>query len=158
MKPIVNLNEVELQRHKQGSFSGGYGILSDLIGAKKLGYNVTTCDPGAKVCPFHNHHQTEEMFLILEGKGTLRFGNQEYAIGPMDVIACPPGGPEVAHQILNTGQGPLRYLSVSTRDEVDVCEYPDSNKLGVYAGKAGDRRLRKLFQSESEVDYWKGEE
>jgi uncharacterized cupin superfamily protein len=36
------------------------------------------------------------MFLILEGEGELRFGDKRYPIRKHDVIACPPGGPEVA--------------------------------------------------------------
>ncbi len=42
------------------------------------------------------------MFLILEGE--LRFGNERFAIRKHEVIACPPGGPEGAHQIINTGE------------------------------------------------------
>ena len=64
------------------------------------------------------------MFLILEGEGELRFGDQRYPIRKHDVIACPQGGPEVAHQIINTGTTTLRYLALSTMSEVDTCEYP----------------------------------
>jgi hypothetical protein len=32
-----------------------------------------------------------------------------------DVIACPAGGRETAHQIINTGTDELRYLAVSTK-------------------------------------------
>jgi hypothetical protein len=38
--------------------------------------------------------------------------------------------------------------------EVEVCEYPDSNKVGVFAGGANAPRLRKLVRSESEVGYY----
>ena len=64
------------------------------------------------------------MFFILEGEGELRFGDERYPIRKHDVIACPPGGPEVAHQIINTGATTMRYLALSTRDEADICEYP----------------------------------
>jgi uncharacterized cupin superfamily protein len=94
------------------------------------------------------------MFLILEGEGELRFGDQKYRIGKHDVIACPTGGPATAHQIINTGSTTLRYLSLSTLADVEVCEYPDSNKVGVFAGGPNAPGLRKLVRAESEVDYY----
>jgi uncharacterized cupin superfamily protein len=48
----------------------------------------------------------------------------------------------------------MRYLSLSTRSEVDACEYPDSRKVAVFAGESGDRRLSKVFRAESTVDYY----
>jgi hypothetical protein len=91
------------------------------------------------------------MFLILEGEGELRFGDQRYAIRKHDVIACPTGGPEVAHQIINTGTSTMRYLALSTLSEVDVCEYPDSQKVLVVTGQRGDDGLRKIFRAENTV-------
>jgi uncharacterized cupin superfamily protein len=92
------------------------------------------------------------MFFILEGHGELRFGDQRHPLRPHDVIACPTGGREVAHQIINTGTTTMRYLALSTRVEVETCEYPDSGKVGVWAGPRGQLRLRKLFRAETEVD------
>lgn len=94
------------------------------------------------------------MFLILEGEGELRFGEHRYKITKHDVIACPPGGPATAHQIINTGSTTLRYLSLSTLADVEVCEYPDSRKIGVFASGANAPRLRKLVRFESDVDYY----
>lgn len=59
----------------------------------------------------------------------------------------------MAHQIINTGPRELRYLALSTLSEVDVCEYPDSDKLLVIAGE-GDGGLRKIFRSEVTVRYY----
>jgi uncharacterized cupin superfamily protein len=74
------------------------GSIGRHIEARKLGYNLTVVPPGKTQCPFHCHHGEEEMFLILEGQGKLRFGDQRYPIRKHDVIACPQGGPEVAHR------------------------------------------------------------
>jgi hypothetical protein len=46
----------------------------------------------------------------------------------------------------------MRYLALSTRSEVDACEYPDSRKVAVFAGQAGGRRLSKMFRAETTVD------
>jgi uncharacterized cupin superfamily protein len=103
-KPVINLDELEIISDEDGPFAGKFGLIAERIGAQKLGYNLTICPPGKKVCPFHNHHVNEEMFFILEGEGVLRFGEQEYPLRKYDIVACPPGGRAVAHQIVNTGR------------------------------------------------------
>jgi uncharacterized cupin superfamily protein len=154
-KPFVNLREVEFTDvEENGFYTSKRAQFSAAIGARKLGYNLTELPPGCAQCPFHSHRVEEEMFLILEGEGELRFGDQKYRIGKHDVIACPTGGPATAHQIINTGSTTLRYLSLSTLADVEVCEYPDSNKVGVFAGGPNAPGLRKLVRAESEVDYY----
>jgi uncharacterized cupin superfamily protein len=155
VKPIMNLDEVEFDDvEENGVYTSSRGQISDHIGAKKLGYNLTILPPGKVQCPFHCHHGEEEMFLILEGEGELRFGDQRYPIRKHDVIACPPGGPEVAHQIVNTGATTMRYLALSTLVDVETCEYPDSQKILVVTGGRGERGLRKMFRAENTVDYY----
>ena len=155
MKPLMNLDEVAFDDvEENGLYTSSRGQISDLIGARKLGYNLSVLPPGKAQCPFHCHHGEEEMFLILEGTGELRFGDQRYPIRPHDVIACPPGGPDVAHQIINTGSTTMRYLALSTLVEIEACEYPDSQKVLVMAGPRGDRRLRKMVRAENTVDYY----
>ena len=155
MKPIMNLDQVEFDDvEDNGVYTSKRGQISDHIGARKLGYNLTVLPPGKIQCPFHSHHGEEEMFLILEGHGELRFGDKRYPIREHDVIACPTGGPEVAHQIINTGTETMRYLSLSTLVEVEACEYPDSQKVLVVAGERGKRSVRKMFRAEQTVDYY----
>jgi len=158
LKPLMNLDELEFESHENGAFGGKYGVISDKIGARKLGYNLTICPPGKKTCPFHNHHVNEEMFFVLEGEGLLRFGDQEYPLRKHDVVACPAGKPDVAHQIINTGDTDLKYLALSTRERAEVVEYPDSKKVGVMVGKFGDWDVRALFRAGESLDYFDGEQ
>jgi uncharacterized cupin superfamily protein len=154
-RPIMNLDEVEFDDiEENGYYTSKRGTISDLIGARKLGYNLTVLPPGKAQCPFHCHHGEEEMFFIIEGEGELRFGDQRFPVRRHDVIACPPGGPEVAHQIINTGTTTMRYLSLSNLVEVETCEYPDSQKIMTVAGPRGARIVRKMFRAETEVDYY----
>lgn len=155
MKPIMNLDEVEFDDiEDNGIYTSRRGTIGARIGARHLGYNLTVLPPGKVQCPFHSHHGEEEMFLILEGEGELRFGERRYPIRALDVIACPPGGPEVAHQIVNTGTATMRYLALSNRVEVDACEYPDSRKVLVVTGNAPGSGLRKMFRAEDTVPYY----
>ena len=93
------------------------------------------------------------MFFIVRGTGTLRYGDQRRKIRAGDVICCPAGGPEMAHQIVNDSQDELAYLSVSTMLPVEVCEYPDSKKVGAFGGG-----LRHITHLNANLDYWVGEE
>lgn len=154
-KPIANLEEVEFTDvEANGFYTSRRAQFSAGIGARKLGYNLTELPPGKAQCPFHSHREEEEVFLILEGEGELRFGERRFKIRKHDVIACPTGGPDVAHQIINTGSTTLRYLSLSTMSNTEVCEYPDSNKIGVFSGAPDAPGLRKMFRGEVTVDYY----
>ena len=153
-KPLVNLDEVTFDDiEENGRYTSQRAMFSDGIGARKLGYNLTVVPPGKVQCPFHSHHGEEEMFFILEGTGELRFGTARYPLRPGDVIACPTGGAEVAHQILNTGTETMRYLAVSTRADLDVCEYPDSEKASIVGGASP----RRIFRGRGDADYYDGE-
>lgn len=157
MKPVINLDELEMKSHEDGPFKETYGPIAEKIGGKKLGYSLSVVPPGSRACPFHNHHVNEEMFLILEGTGVLRFGEEKYPLRKHDIIACPPGKRDVAHQIINTGKTDLKYLSLSTNEPHEICEYPDSNKVMAFvSGKEGPS-FRHLFKIEQAVPYMEGE-
>jgi len=159
MKPVMNLDEVEFDDiEENGRYTSKRAAIGLHIGAKNLGYNLTVLLPGKVQCPFHNHRGEEEMFFILEGAGELRFGGARYPLRKHDIIACPPGGPEVAHQIINTGAVDLRYLALSTICDIEVCEYPDSGKMLVVADKPANGPLRSIMRAEATVDYYDREE
>ncbi len=104
--------------------------------------------------PYHAHSLMEEMYIVLDGSGTLRQDGQEYPIRPGDVIASPIGK---AHQIVNTSENDLRYLVISNNDPVDVVLYPDSGKIGAIS-KAFGKTLWHLTRQSAATDYYDGEE
>lgn len=157
-KPIINLNELQnYDEFEKDNFQSHDAPVASIIGAKKLGYVMTVVKPGKKAAPFHNHHINEEMFLIFAGTGILRFGDEEFQLKPMDIIACPPGGREVAHQIINTGDEDLRYLSLSTMEPMEICEYPDSDKYAAAIGTRHNSTFRHIGVKSHQIDYWDGE-
>ena len=160
-KPIINIAEVEfgpfpapMPESAKAKFGGAVlGRIGPKIGARKLGYSITVLPAGKRAFPFHSHRVNEEMFFILEGEGEVRVGDKIYPIRKGDFVAHPPGGPETAHQIVNTSKNELRYLAVSTMELPEIADYPDSNKFGVMS-LDGFRFLGRLDQS---LDYWDGE-
>lgn len=170
-KPVINIDEVELAPRPAVSASSGpagdqfdarFGYIGPNIGARKLGYNLTAVPPGKRAFPLHNHHVNEEMFFVLQGAGEVRIGETTYPIRSGDIIACPPGGKETAHQIINTGAEELRYLAVSTKLSPEICDYPDSGKFGVLAELGTDpdgkpQRFVFIGREGDSRNYWEGE-
>lgn len=172
--PILNLADLTFDEFGHGvrypgamkagaHFKARMGAVGAKIGAQKLGYNVTVLPPGKRAFPFHSHRVNEEMFFVLEGSGEIRVGGQTHPIKQGDFIACPPGGPDSAHQIINTSDtAELKFLAVSTMLSPEIAEYPDSGKFGVIArhesGKdAKPEVMRFIGRMEMAVDYWEGE-
>lgn len=130
------------------------------LGAQKLGYNLTAIPPGKRAFPLHNHYVNEEMFFILEGSGELRFGAETHPVRAGDVVACPAGGKENAHQFVNTGTVELKFLAVSTRISPDIVDYPDSGKFGVLTEFVGEDGKPQVFRfvgrADKQENYWEG--
>jgi uncharacterized cupin superfamily protein len=167
---VINIDEVQVEDmpsmfQPKGDaaqrFASRMGQVGAKIGARLLGYNITVVQPGKRAFPLHNHHVNEEMFFILSGSGELRVGAERQPLRAGDFIANPPGGPEAAHQIINTGTEELRYLAVSTMLTPEIVEYPDSGKFGAaLREKLPDGTMRVLRHIDREgtgLDYWDGE-
>ena len=147
---IRNIDQVALHReYRPPLYDSLCGSVSAGTAARKLGAGIDSLAPGQRGCPYHFHHAQEEMFVILDGQGTLRVAGALLALRAGDVVFIPPG-PDYPHQIINTSAAPMKYLSISTQERPDVCEYPDSDKINVSG--TGQVHLRSAA-----VDYWHGE-
>jgi uncharacterized cupin superfamily protein len=124
--------------------------------ARKLGASIDTVAPGKCSCPYHFHHAQEEMFVVLEGLGTLRVAGEMLHLRAGDVVFIPPG-PQYPHQIINTSDQPLKYLSISTRESPEICEYPDSDKYLAMATPDGANSFSAIQRQGASLDYWEGE-
>ena len=164
MKPVINVSDAPLREMKgaDGAFEAKFAPLGPAIGSVGLGCMITVVPPGKKAFPFHVHHNSHELFVILEGAGVYRCGQETYPIKAGDVLAAPAGkGVEMAHQIVNIGTVELKYLGVSDRPTTDVVEYPDSGKFAVTSrfewSNPAAGGLRYVGRAESAVDYFDGE-
>ncbi len=163
--PVIAVDAVELsprppeylpEQPTRRRFDARLGCLSAMLGLKTLGCSVVEVATGAAAFPFHSHRANDELFYILQGNGQLRYGEAVHAVKPGDLIGCPAGGPATAHQLVNTGGAPLRYLAIGSNVEPEICEYPDSGKVGTYAG-SGDNVFYFMGRMGDMRDYWDGE-
>ncbi|MFS2149952.1 cupin domain-containing protein [Rhizobium sp. Rhizsp42] len=157
---VINVDALSLERWKQGEFyQSADTSFGAMLGLKGLGVRYNEVPAGKSGCPFHNHHAEDEMFFVIEGTGEYRFGTERYPIRKGDVLGAPAGGPETAHQIINTGATPLIYLGISTKAATDIVEYPDSGKFLAKTRREGspDRSFRVMGRAGDGLDYWDGE-
>lgn len=124
--------------------------------ADKLGASYDVLAPGKRSCPYHLHHAQEEMFIVLEGSGSLRVAGETLPLRSGDVVFI-PAGPDYPHQIINTSGAPLRYLSVSTQESPEIVEYPDSGKFLAGARHAERPSFGTIQRAGEGLDYWDGE-
>jgi uncharacterized cupin superfamily protein len=184
MEP-VNGDELEWSETDRGPTAFRRKQLGRAAGSERLGVSLYELPAGKRSWPYHYHTGNEEGIYVLSGTGTLRVGSEDewtyHPLRPGDFVAL-PAGPESAHRVSNTdGEGdgrgtdgdgsdategdrpPLRYLALSTMNDPDVTVYPDSGKLGLYAGAApgGDadeRTVDGYYPRDATVDYWEDEE
>lgn len=71
---------------------------------------IVVLEPG-EAPPLHIHHDAEQIFYVLEGKGLLQISDttERQPVQPGDVVRVPP---HTYHRIFCDGNRPLRYLSV----------------------------------------------
>lgn len=163
-KLIRNINDVELKSDEPHSALYEGVRSASVIGrrvagtvATKLGVSLDIVPPGKLTCPYHFHYAQEEIFVILEGEGTLRVAGEKIPVRAGDVVDIPPG-PEYPHQIINTSNAPLKYLSISTQETPEICEYPDSAKYLAFSPVDGPLLQRgRMHRPDSDLDYWDGE-
>jgi uncharacterized cupin superfamily protein len=103
------------------------------LGGTLWGGTLYELAPGEAVCPYHWHFGEEEWLLVVRGTATVRTPDGERELAPWDVAAF-PAGEAGAHQVRNESDGPVRVVMFSTASDPEVCVYPDSNEVGVFAG------------------------
>jgi uncharacterized cupin superfamily protein len=162
-KPVINLADVPPRDGGNGAaFKARIGSFGHLIGSTGMGCMLHVVEPGEKAFPFHVHHQIEELFVILEGEGTYRYGKERYPVRAGDICAAPTGGAEHAHQLVNTGSVPLKYLGISTKADTEVVEYPDSGKFAAMSrfdwSNPAAGGIRYVGRTANSLDYFDGEE
>lgn len=113
-------------------FGGRRRALGQAAGAVAAGLNHVTLAAGETGAPPHCHALEEELFLVLEGSGTLALADDEHPLRAGDVVARPPST-ATAHG-LRAGDEGLTYLVYGTREPGDSVYYP----------QAGHVRLRGL--------------
>ena len=153
----LNLNSLEFEHDESDpdGYKAGMARFGKSIGASMLGASVYELPPGQSICPYHYEYGNEEWALVLQGRPTLRHPDGEEPVEPMDVI-CFPNGPAGAHKFTNNTEETVRVMLLSTKVDPALAVYPDSDKIGAWAGP-GFEQDHVMVRRESHVEYYDGE-
>jgi uncharacterized cupin superfamily protein len=99
-------------------------------GAEALGASVYELDPGSPGFGLHAHYGMEELFVVLEGRPTLRTGDGEEQLAPGDVVSC-LSGLRGLHTFKNDTDEPARILAISNSAVPAMAIYPEWGKVGI---------------------------
>ena len=125
---VVNIDELKLEHATNGNrFESNSVRIGALLGAKALGYSYDVVPPGKRSCPFHSHRGEEEMFFIVRGEGTLRYGEETRKLR---FDAC-----EIALDFLEREQRSLLRLAAG------IADHPGA------ASRDRDRRMAEALQT-----------
>lgn len=80
---------------------------AELKGQSRMVAQITL-DPGSSIGR-HEHHQEEEIYYFIKGRGRVREGDQVTEVGPGDAVLTGGGGD---HAVENIGDLPLVFLAV----------------------------------------------
>jgi len=145
---IVNVDGIETEPSERENHRARWRPLAKRAGAKRTGLNHITLEPGQMGAPPHCHASEEELFVVLDGDGTLLLGEEEQRVRAFDVVAR-PAGTGVAHAF-TAGENGLTFLAYGPWLPDEIVYYPRSNKIAFF-GIGVIARLEKL-------DYWDGED
>jgi uncharacterized cupin superfamily protein len=145
---IVAAGDVAAEEIRRGATAMAVRRLGPALGAVHTGLRLVEIEPGALGYPPHCHSADEELFVVLDGEGSVRLGDDERPVRAGHVVSRPPGT-GVAHAF-RAGARPLVLLGYGTRDPNDMVWYPRSGKVAL-------RGLGVRFRV-AQVEYWDGEE
>jgi uncharacterized cupin superfamily protein len=150
---VVNVDEVE------GEYGGLWKRVAHEAGATRTGLNWAHLPPHEEGAPPHAHSVEEELYVVLDGEGTLELWGRPRPGDPLQtepqetrelraghVVSRPPGSGAAC---LRTGESPMTYLAYGTREPNDMCYYPRSNKI-FFRGLGLIARLEPLEYSDGE--------
>lgn len=142
---LVNVDDLEVYERDGATVARRVRDIGKAIGSLRTGIRLYEPVAGKLAVPPHCHSAEEEIFVVLDGEGSLLLGEEEHPVRRGHVVSRPPAT-GVAHSF----RGPLAYLAYGTREPNDIVYYPRSNKVYL--------RGIELIARIQPLDYWDGED
>jgi len=104
-----------------------------LLGPGRAFFRVEVIEKEENAARFHSHSDVDEYYLILDGKGTLRYNEKEVEVKKGDLIGKPTG-PDATSQLIADRGEKLRILDMEVWHQrpyysKDLIFNPDFNEL-----------------------------
>lgn len=112
---MVNVRDLpwETARYPDEDFDRGEcQDIGGALGSRTIGANVHRLAPGQENARYHAHEFEEELFVVLEGRPTLRLDGRAFHLSKGHVVYCPPWS---AHTFRNESDDSCSILMTSNR-------------------------------------------
>ena len=154
--PIIHKKFEDLEpKHHVGEHSDFEYKRYDFVpreAAKGCMVHIYEVPPSKSPYPYHYHMKNEEIFYILSGRGILKTPEGERRVSAGEMLFF-PANETGAHKLTNDSKTePLRYIDYSTTHDVDICIYPDSDKIGVWGENFGQ-----VYKQGDKTGYYENE-
>ena len=150
---IVNADAVEAVERDTATIGRRVRDLGRAAGSSRTGLRISEVLPGKLGSPPHCHSVEEEIFVVLDGDGSLLLWEEDSAAAEHPLragsVVARPAGTGVAHAFRGGADG-MTLLMYGPRDSSDICFYPRSGKI-MLRGVGLVGRIEPL-------DYWDGED
>jgi uncharacterized cupin superfamily protein len=159
-REIVAVADVPAEDRDRGEFGAALRNIGVALGSGPTGMRHATIAPGRLNAPPHTHNAEEELFVVLDGDGTLVLYDldgavtDEVAVRAGHVVAR-PAATGVAHTFRG-GDGGMTVLSYGQRKGEDVAWYPRSSKLA-FRGFSGSGVIGGIVVKVERAGFWDGE-
>lgn len=132
-KPSERPPNITREDDVESAFGGRVFSLAQAAGSKRTGLNLTRLGAAEEGAPPHCHSAEEELFVVLDGDGTLRLEptparrslgarDEEHSVRRGHVVSQPAGN-GICHSF-EAGDRGLVYLAYGTREPNDIVYYP----------------------------------
>jgi uncharacterized cupin superfamily protein len=157
---IVAVADVPGEERDRGEFGAVIRNIGVALGSRSTGMRHAAIAPGRINAPPHTHNAEEEMFVVLDGDGTLALYDLDGAVTdeiPVREghVVARPAATGVAHTFRG-GEHGMTVLSYGERKGEDVAWYPRSSKLA-FRGFSGGGALGGIVVKVERADFWDGE-
>lgn len=107
-------------RESELEYRGGRSGVKYLIRGPRIDWGVILLLPGEKLGG-HYHHEVEETFYVVEGKGRFIVNGEDFNVEPGDVFRMEAND---KHEILNNGMDNFKIIFIKCpylpKDKVDI--------------------------------------
>lgn len=153
---MPNLYEPDFDETREhDGFNCRRAKLGSQAGARRLGASLWELPPGQAAYPYHFHLAEEEVLFMLEGTMSLRTPDGWREMERGEVVAFPVGE-SGAHQVVNRGQEPVRFLAISTSGEPEIVVQVEAEKIGVFERRADGGGIREWYRRADQAPYFEG--
>lgn len=107
----VNIQTIDQSPHNHRGGQVSHLLLAPgQFGEENVSITWVEGQPGSEQ-PVHSHPDSEQVYVIVQGRGAITVGDETREVGPGTAVLVPP---DTGHSIRNTGEERLVFISATS--------------------------------------------